>query len=60
MLFFYNAILATKGYSATINKVLLTIDFLLKQFKTAKCTYCGGVKWAVLLKSPDWSYAGLG
>jgi hypothetical protein len=39
LLFFYNAILATEGHSATIDRVLLTMDFLLEQFETAKFMY---------------------
>jgi hypothetical protein len=54
--FFYNTTLATEGYSATIDKVLPTMDFLLKQFETAKCTYvndcfispCCNAGWAKL------------
>jgi len=30
LLFFYDATLATEGHSATIDKVLLTMDFLLE------------------------------
>ena len=39
LLFFYDTTLATEGRSATIDKVLPTMDFLLEQFETAKCTY---------------------
>ena len=57
-MFFYDATLVTEGYATTINKVLLTINFLLKQFKTAKVTYandcfispCCNTSWAKLDK----------
>jgi hypothetical protein len=39
LLFFHDATLATEGRSATIDRVLPTMDFLLEQFETAKQTY---------------------
>jgi hypothetical protein len=58
LLFFYDATLATEGYNATIDRVLPTMDFLLEQFETAKCTYaddpfmspCCNSGWAKLDK----------
>jgi hypothetical protein len=58
LLFFYDATLATEGHDATIEKVLPTMDFLLEQFETAKCTYaddrfmspCCNSGWAKLDK----------
>jgi hypothetical protein len=58
LLFFYDATLVTEGSSATIDKVLPTMDFLLEQFETAKCTYvndpfmspCCNSGWAKLNK----------
>jgi hypothetical protein len=57
-LFFYDATVATEGHTATIDKVLPTIDFLLEQFETAKETYandlfmgpCCNSGWAKLNK----------
>jgi hypothetical protein len=58
LLFFYDATLATEGHNATIDRVLPTMDFLLEQFETAKCTYandrfmspCCNAGWAKLDK----------
>jgi hypothetical protein len=58
LLFFYNTILATEGYNATIDRVLPTMDFLLEQFETAKYIYtddcfissCCNSGWAKLDK----------
>jgi hAT family C-terminal dimerisation region len=58
LLFFHDATLATEGRSATIDRVLPTMDFLLEQFETAKCTYindpfmspCCNSGWAKLDK----------
>jgi hypothetical protein len=57
-LFFYDATVATKGYNATINRVLPTMDFLLEQFEAAKELYtndpfispCCNSGWAKLDK----------
>jgi hypothetical protein len=57
-LFFYNATVATEGRTATIDRVLPTIDFLLEQFESAKETYandpfigpCCNSGWAKLDK----------
>ena len=38
-MFFYNAIVAIESRTATIDRVLPTIDFLLEQFESAKETY---------------------
>jgi hypothetical protein len=58
LLFFHDATLATEGHDATIDMVLPTMDFLLEQFESAKCTYtadpctspCCNSGWAKLDK----------
>ena len=58
LLFFCDATAATEGHTATIARVLPTMDFLLEQFETAKETYandpfmspCCSSGWAKLDK----------